>query len=317
MKILITGSSGFIWFHVAQALLDRWYLVAGIDNENNYYDVALKQARRKHLEQNSSFSFHHTSLENLAECTKVFEKEVPDIVLNLAAQAGVRYSLIDPYSYIQTNIVGFHNIIELSKQYKVKNFVYASSASVYWWNTKIPFSVEDQTDQPLSLYGATKKSNELIAHAYHSMFDMNVSWLRFFNVYGPRGRPDGAFFIFTKGILSWTPIDVYNYGKSVRNFTYIDDIVDAVLQILEKPLPCEIYNLWNPTSVLLDDMITYIESACQKKVTRNYLPLQQADIPESGVDISLTKKHINREPRIGIEEGVQKLVSRYRDFYTM
>ena len=305
MNILITWSSWFIWYHVAKKLLEQGQSIIGIDNENDYYDITLKQARRKELQKFSNFSFYCLS----------FTDHVIDKVIHLAAQAWVRYSLVNPYSYIQTNIVWFHNIIELSKQHNIKNFVYASSASVYGNNKKMPFAVGDKTDEPLSLYGATKKSNELIAYAYSFYFGLPTIGLRFFNVYGPWGRPDGAFFIFTKGVLTQTPIDVFNEGETIRNFTYIDDIVEGILKALDHKTTYDIFNLWNTKTVSLNDMIGYIEQACGKTTKKQYLPADKADISESWVDIKHTTDMLDRSPRIDIAVWITKLVERYKKFY--
>lgn len=315
--ILITWSSGFIGFHTAKKLLEQGENIIGFDNENDYYDVNLKIARRKELEKFSNFKFYKSNLEDLESVKKIFEENQIDKVLNLAAQAGVRYSLINPFAYIQTNIVWFHNLIELAKQHNVKNFVYASSASIYGANKKMPFAVGDQTDSPISLYGATKKTDELIAHAYSFYFKLPTTGLRFFNVYGPRGRPDGAFFIFAKWILEDTTIEVYNEGKTIRNFTYIDDIVDGIIKVLNN-IPTnnyEIFNLWNTHTVVLNDMIVEIEKNCWKTGKKEYLPADIADIPESWVDIEHTKQLLWREPKTDIEEWVKNLVERYKKFY--
>lgn len=316
-NVLITWSSGFIGYHVAKKLLEEWQTIIGFDNENDYYDVDLKIARRKELQKFPNFIFYKENLENLESVQRVFNEHHVDKVLNLAAQAGVRYSLINPFAYIQTNIVGFHNLIETAKQHKVKTFIYASSASVYWANTKIPFAVEDTTENPISLYGATKKTDELIAHAYAYYFKLPTIWLRFFNVYGPRWRPDGAFFIFTKGILEDKTLDIFNEGKTIRNFTYIDDIVDGIIKALHH-IPqdnYEIFNLWNTNTVALNYMIGCIEKECNKTAKKQYLPADIADIPESGVDIQHTQNILGREPKTNIEEWVKNLVQRYKDFY--
>lgn len=317
--ILITWSSGFIWYHVSKKLLEQGNLVIGLDNENNYYDPNLKYARRQELEKSKNFKFYKGNLEDLEFMKKIFEENKIVKVLNLAAQAGVRYSLINPYAYIQTNIVGFHNLIELSKQHNIKNFVYASSASIYGANKKMPFTVGDQTDTPISLYGATKKADELIAHSYSFYFKLPTIGLRFFNVYWPRGRPDGAFFIFAKGILEETTIEVFNEGKTIRNFTYIDDIVDGVIRSLNHTPnnDYEIFNLGNTNTVMLNDMISHIEHECGKTGNKKYLPADLADIPESWVDIDHTQRLLWRKPKIGIEEGIHHLIKRYRQFYNI
>ncbi len=290
-------------------------MVIWVDTENNYYDPALKKARRAQLEQYPGFVFYQVALESLHDLQQIFASHHIDKVLHLAAQAWVRHSLIDPYVYVQTNIVGFHNLIELAKQAKVQNFVYASSASVYGNNKKIPFAVGDTTDAPLSLYGATKKASELIAHAQSIYFGLPTIGLRYFNVYGPWGRPDGAFFIFTKGVLDGKTIDVYNNWTTLRNFTYIDDIVDGTIKALWHETQYEIFNLWNTSPIVLNDMIAYIEESCGKTVEKNYLPADLADIPESGVDILHTQEKLAREPKIHVKDGISRLVAWYKDFY--
>lgn len=313
--ILITGASGFIGYHVAQSLLKSGHRVIGVDNENDYYDVKLKEDRRQLLTDTyPEYIYYKASIETLSEIEPIFAHHKPERVLNLAAQAGVRYSIENPFCYIQTNIVGFHNVIELAKQHGCKHFVYASSASIYWGNP-VPFRVEDMTEKPLSLYGATKKANELIAHSYHSMFDLHTTWLRFFNVYGPRGRPDGAFFIFLKNISEGKPIDVFNYGESLRNFTYIDDIVNAVTNILFQDYQYEIFNLGNTRQVKLLYMIECLEKSFGKTTEKNLLPAAVADISESDVDISHTIDALGWTPTVDIEEGVAQLVDWYKKYY--
>ncbi len=314
-SVLITWSSWFIGFHVAKQLLEQGHTVIWIDNENDYYDVRLKQARRAILQQHDSFFFTQCNLEDFEKTQAVFEQYKPTRVLHLAAQAWVRYSIENPFCYIQTNIVWFHNVIELAKRHTVKHFMYASSASVYGGNTKHPFSVTDKTDSPLSLYGATKKSNELIAHSYHNMFGLNTTGLRFFNVYWPRGRPDGAFFIFAKNIREGKEIEVFNHGQSLRNYTYIDDVVSAVTQLLFKDYWYEIFNLGNENKVLLNYMIECIEKELNLVAKKTYLPLSNADIAESEVDISHTQECIERHPSVPIEKGVHELIQWYTDFY--
>lgn len=314
---LVTGSSGFIGYHVSKALLARGETVVGLDNENDYYEVSLKEARRSDLEKDPKFTFHKANLENLAEVKAVFDAHKFDRVLNLAAQAGVRYSLVNPFAYVQTNIVGFHNLLELSKQAKVGNFVYASSASVYGNNKKMPFSVGDKTDEPISLYGASKMADELIAHSYSHFFGIPTIGLRFFNVYGPWGRPDGAFFIFAKAILDGKKLDVFNYGKTVRNFTYVDDVVRGVLAALDHSTRFDVFNLGNARTVDLLTMISLLEKVCGKKAELNLLPPVPADIPESGVDIAHTREKLGWEPSVPIEEGVARLASWYRSYYSI
>lgn len=313
--ILITWTSGFIGFHLAKKLLEQGTNIIGFDNENDYYDVNLKITRRKELENFPNFTFYQGNLENLEDVKKVFETHTIDKVCNLAAQAGVRYSLINPYAYIQSNLVGFHNIIELSKQYKIKNFVYASSSSVYGKNTKQPFSVDDRTDHPISLYAATKKSNELIAHSYSHIFGLPTIGLRFFTVYGPRGRPDMAMLIFADKISKWEAIDVFNHGKMKRDFTYVDDIVNGIIKCLDLKTTYEIFNLWSDHPVDLEYIITLIEQQLWKTAKKNYLPIQAGDVPETSADIQHTKEILWREPKFQVEKWIEQLIDRYKTYY--
>ncbi len=246
----------------------------------------------------------------------VFEKEKPEKVLNLAAQAGVRYSLINPFTYVQTNLVGFHNIIELSKRYAVKNFVYASSSSVYGKNKKQPYSVEDKVDHPMSLYAATKKSNELIAHAYSHLFNLPTTGIRFFTVYGPYGRPDMAYFSFSKKILKKEIIDVFNHGKSVRDLMYIDDIVDGVVRCLDNSFQYEVFNLGNDNPITLEYMISLIEKGLGETAEKNYLPAQPGDVDETWADIEYSKKMLNWEPKVRVEEGMEKTMTWLKSYLT-
>ena len=312
---LITWTSGFIWFHTAKKLLEQWENIIWFDNENDYYDVNLKIARRTILEKFPNFKFYKGSLENIEELKKVFEENPINKVLNLAAQAGVRYSLINPFSYIQSNLVWFHNIIELSKQYKVKNFVYASSSSVYGNNKKQPFSVEDPVDHPISLYAATKKSDELIAHSYSHLFGLPTIGLRFFTVYGPRGRPDMAMLIFASKMLKWEPIDVFNNGNMKRDFTYIDDIVSGIIKCLELETTYEIFNLWSDHPVDLEYVISLIEKNLWKTAIKNYMPLQPGDVPETSADIKHTTEKLWRKPEFQVGKWIENLIERYKDFY--
>lgn len=315
-KILITGTSGFIGFHTARFLLERGDTIVGIDNENDYYDVELKKARREILEQYPNFSFYKGDISDLLFVKDIFEKEKPEKVLNLAAQAGVRYSIINPFAYIQTNIVGFHNMLELSKQFGVKNFVYASSSSVYGKNEKQPYSVEDQVDHPISVYAATKKSSELIAHAYSHLFKLPTTGIRFFTVYGPYGRPDMAYFSFAKKILKDEPIDVFNHGKSVRDLMYIDDIVDGVVRCLDTLSPYEIFNLGNDNPITLEYMITLIEKGLGKTAEKNYLPAQPGDVDETWADIEHSKKVLHWEPKVRVEEGMEMTMTWLKSYLT-
>ncbi len=311
--ILITWTSGFIWFHLAKKLLEEWRNVIGFDNENDYYDVDLKISRRNILEKYDNFKFYKGNLENLEDLKRVFEENKIDKVCNLAAQAGVLYSIKNPFSYIQTNIVGFHNILDLSKNYKVKNFVYASTASVYGGNTP-PFSVEDKTDQPLTLYWATKKSNELIAHSYSHIFDFPTTGLRFFNVLWPAGRPDGSLYIFVDSISKWKPIRLFNHGNMKRNFTHVYDIIEWVVKALDNPTKYEIYNLGNTNIVELNYFVDRIEQELGKKAEKILEPMQLWEIIESKVDIQHTIEWLWRKPKLDVDVMVKDFVDRYKQY---
>lgn len=306
--ILITWSSGFIGFHLAKAILERGEIVIWYDNENSYYDVSLKHDRRAILEQYDSFYFVLWDLEDRPKLEQVFQDYDITHVVNLAAQAWVRYSLENPSAYIQSNLVGFFNIIDLAKTYSIQNFVYASSSSVYGSNTKIPFAVTDTVDHPISLYAATKKSNELIAHTYSHLYHLPTTGLRFFTVYGPRGRPDMAMRLFTDKISKWLPIDVYNHGKMQRDFTYIDDIVDGIIRSLDHPKPYEIYNLGNHQPVELEHMISCIEHSLWKQAIKHYMDIQPGDVQTTYADIDHTTASIWRQASTPIEEGVDEFV---------
>ena len=313
--ILITWTSGFIGFHTAKKLLEQWDTIIGFDNENDYYDVNLKIARRKILEQFPKFRFYKGNLEELETIKKVFEENIIDKVLNLAAQAGVRYSLINPFAYIQSNVVWFHNLIEIAKDYKIKKFVYASSSSVYGKNSEQPFSIDHQVIHPISLYAATKKADELIAHSYSHLFWLPTIGLRFFTVYGPRGRPDMAMLIFASKIMKWEPIDVFNNGNMKRDFTYIDDIVSGIIKCLELETTYEIFNLWSDHPVDLEYVISLIEKNLWKKAIKNYLPLQPWDVPETSADIKHTTEKLWRKPQFEVEKWIENLIERYKEFY--
>lgn len=317
MNILITWTSGFIWFNLARKLLERWDFVIWIDNENDYYDVSIKHDRRAMLEENENFKFYNWNLQDMDFMKKVFNENKIDRVCNLAAQAWVRYSLTDPFSYIQSNIVWFHNIIYLAKEYWIKNFVYASSSSVYGTNTKQPFSVEDKTDSQISLYAASKKSNELIAHTYSHLYKLPTTGLRFFTVYWPWGRPDMALFKFTKAMLEGKPIDVYNHGKMERDFTYIDDIVDWVIRCIDNIFDYEVFNIWNDNVVQLEYMIELVEKNLWIKAQKNYMGMQPGDVPSTWADIKHTQEKLNWRPTTNIEEGVAKFIDWYKRYYNV
>lgn len=334
MKILITGSAGFIGFHVVKALLARGCNVVGIDNLNEYYDVRLKYERLSVIDEyvekqglSGNYLFYKLDLVERSEIAKVFSAHRFDVVVNLAAQAGVRYSIENPYAYVDSNLVGFVNVLEESARNKVGHLVYASSSSVYGVNIKQPFSTLDCVDYPISLYAATKKSNELMAHAYSHLYDMPCTGLRFFTVYGPYGRPDMAYYKFTKSILDGAPIDVYNGGEMRRDFTYIDDIVDGILRVIDNtpsPMsrsdvasnaPYKIYNIGNNNPVSLRDFISAIEKACGKKALENLLPMQPGDVPSTYADIDDLVSDTGFSPVTSIDLGIKNFVEWYKTYY--
>ena len=314
MRILITGSSGFIGYHLSQKLLDKGYYVLGIDNINNYYDPALKIARNNKLEKNKNFIFNKIDITDKASLKKSFEEFKPDRVVNLAAQAGVRYSITNPYAYLESNLVGFINIIEMCRNFDIDGLIYASSSSVYGSNKKMPFSVNDKTDNPIALYGATKKANELIANSYSHLYGLHTTGLRFFTVYGPWGRPDMAMYIFTKKIEENKPIPVFNNGKMKRDFTYIDDIINGTISAIEKNYLCEIFNIGNNKSERLLDVIKLIESNLNKKATLNFLPMQPGDVKESFADIDYTINKLNFNPKVNVDLGVENFIKWYKKY---
>jgi UDP-glucuronate 4-epimerase len=312
--ILVTGVAGFIGYHLVRKLCSRGETVVGIDSVNDYYDPTLKAARLKNLEQEKNFTFIKTDLCDFNALQELFDRFDFDKICHLAAQAGVRYSITHPFAYQKSNSEGFLNILELARKKKVQNFVYASSSSVYGTNTKMPFSESDRTDNPISLYAATKKANELVAHCYSHLYGLPCSGLRFFTVYGPWGRPDMALFLFTKAILAGEKIDVFNNGKMKRNFTYIDDIVDGVVITLNNPVPCEIYNIGNSRAEELMDFIGEIEKNIGKKAKINYLPMQPGDVPATVADIAKLQK-LGYEPKTNIDVGIKNFVEWYRKYY--
>lgn len=312
---LVTGSSGFIGFHTALRLLEAGHEVIGLDNMNDYYDPKLKEARLNLLSAQPNFTFYGCDLANYEQVESIFQQHAIEIVCHLAAQAGVRYSLTHPLVYQKSNLEGFLHVLELARQFEVANFVYASSSSVYGKNTKLPFSVEDRVDHPISLYAATKKANELMAHTYNHLYGLPTTGLRFFTVYGPWGRPDMALFLFTKAILEDKPIDVYNHGKMKRDFTYIDDIVQGVLACLAHPQPYEVLNIGNHRSENLEHFIAVIEDCLGKKAQRNYLPMQPGDVPETYADIERIQELYGYEPCTTIEQGIPQFVEWYRSYY--
>ncbi len=333
MKVLVTGAAGFIGFHLCQRLLTRGDEVVGLDNLNHYYDVSLKQDRLAQLEQKSSFSFYKLDLANQPEIAQLFAENSFDVVVNLAAQAGVRYSLKNPHAYVDSNLVGFTNILEGCRYGKVKHLVFASSSSVYGANKKIPFSVHHNVDHPVSLYAATKKANELMAHTYSHLYGLPATGLRFFTVYGPWGRPDMALFLFTKAILARQAIEVFNYGKMQRDFTYIDDIIEGVVRVIDKipepnpqgsgnalepgtsNAPYKIYNLGNNNPVELMDFIETIETCLGMKAEKKMLPMQPGDVPVTYADVEDLMRDVGFKPKTTIQVGIERFVNWYRDYY--
>jgi len=334
-KILITGAAGFIGFHVSQALAGRRDAVTGIDNINDYYDVNLKRARLAELEKQKNYKFVKTDLADRKAMEDIFRDGAFDVVVNLAAQPGVRYSLKNPYSYIDSNIVGFTNILEGCRHNHVKHLVFASSSSIYGTNAKIPFSVTDNVDHPVSLYAASKKANELMAHTYANLYGLPCTGLRFFTVYGPWGRPDMAYFSFTKAILEGNSIDVFNYGDMQRDFTYIDDIVEGIVRVIERVpqpnpawdrthpdpgssyAPYKLYNIGNNNPVQLMRFIEVLEENLGRKAVKNMLPMQPGDVPITYADVDELMKDVGFKPSTPIEEGIRKFVEWYRSYYSV
>lgn len=332
MKILITGTAGFIGSHLSKKLISQGHEVVGIDNINDYYDVTIKEDRLKSI-GTENFTFYKINLEDDSEMDEIFKNEKPQVVVNLAAQAGVRYSLENPRAYIDSNIVGFTNILECSRHNKVEHLIYASSSSVYGANTSKPFATSDNIDHPLSLYAATKKSNELMAHTYSHLYNLPTTGLRFFTVYGPWGRPDMALFKFTKAIVNDEEIDVYNHGKMMRDFTYVDDIVEAISRLVKKPAqpnpewsganpdpsssyaPYKIYNIGNNSPVRLMEFVEAIENKLGKVAKKNYMDLQPGDVPETYANVDDLFNNIDFKPETTIQDGVNKFVDWYLDYY--
>ena len=329
----MTGAAGFIGFHLSKRLLDGGDAVVGIDNLNDYYDVKLKKARLGILRKHENFSFTKLDIKNRDRVDTLFEDHLFDVVLHMAAQAGVRYSIENPYAYIDSNIVGFMNILEGCRYKGVQHLVFASSSSVYGANTLMPFSVHHNVDHPISLYAATKKANELMAHVYSSLYKIPCTGLRFFTVYGPWGRPDMALFSFTKSILEGTYIDVFNYGRMKRDFTYIDDIIEGVARIMDRVpaanarwngkapdpgtsfAPYKIYNIGNNSPVGLMEFIGAIEKCLGKKAKKNFLPMQPGDVPKTYADIDDLMKAVGFRPSTSIGEGIRKFVTWYKKYY--
>lgn len=335
MKILVTGAAGFIGMHTALRLLERGDEVIGIDNLNDYYDVQLKRARLAHLIPHPGFRFQQLDVADRNAMARLFEQEQPQRVVHLAAQAGVRYSITHPHAYIDANLQGFMNILEGCRHAKTEHLAYASSSSVYGGHTALPFSEHQNVDHPVSLYAATKKANELMAHTYSHLFGLPTTGLRFFTVYGPWGRPDMALFLFTRAILEGRPIDVFNHGHMVRDFTYIDDIVEGVVRVLDKPAtahaafdpsrpdpatshaPYRVFNIGNSQPTPLMDYIRALESALGREALKNYLPMQPGDVPATAADTQELDAWVDFKPSTPVGAGVQRFVDWYRGYYTV
>ena len=333
INTLITGAAGFIGFHLSKRLLEQSHKVIGIDNLNDYYDPKLKESRLEVLNQHDNFEFYKADLKNKDEIDAIFEKYQPTHVINLAAQAGVRYSIENPYAYIDSNLIGFMNILEACRHYPVEHLLYASSSSVYGGNKVIPFSTNHNVDHPVSLYAATKKSNELMAHSYSHLYGIPTTGLRFFTVYGPYGRPDMAYFSFTNAILKGNPIKVFNHGKMERDFTYIDDIVEGITKLVDKApkvnkewdesknnlnssfAPYKIYNIGNNNPVPLMRFINALESALGIEAEKVYMDMQPGDVQRTYADVSDLERDINFKPSTSIEDGLAKFVEWYKEYY--
>ncbi len=335
-KYLVTGAAGFIGFHLSKRLLDEGNEVTGIDNINDYYDINLKLARLDMLKHFSNFAFHKIDIADLHDMELVFSRQSLspfDAVVNLAAQPGVRYSLKNPHSYIKSNIVGFTNVLECCRHNSVRHLVFASSSSIYGINKKIPFSVSDNVDHPVSLYGASKKANELMAHVYAHLYGLPCTGLRFFTVYGPWGRPDMAYFSFTKAILEEKPIDVFNFGKMKRDFTYIDDIIEGIVRVIRKIpqadphwnryqpdpgssyAPYKLYNIGNNNPIELIRFIELLETCLGKKAKKNMLPMQNGDVPVTYADVEDLITDVGIKPSTPLEDGIQRFVEWYQRYY--
>ena len=319
---LITGGAGFIGFYLSKRLLEKGARVIGFDNLNDYYEVALKEARLEILKQFPGYTFVKGDLADKEAVSSVFQKYTPDSAVNLGAQAGVRYSIDNPDAYISSNLIGFYNILEGCRHFGIEHLVFASSSSVYGGNKKVPFSTEDKVDGPVSLYAATKKSNELMAHAYSKLYGYPVTGLRFFTVYGPMGRPDMAYFKFAKKIMNGEPIQVYNNGDMLRDFTYIDDIITGVYHILcnppvanEEGIAYKIYNIGNNKPVKLMDFITTLEKCLGKEAVKEYYPMQPGDVYQTYADVSELMEDFDFRPDTSIEEGLSKFVAWFKEYY--
>lgn len=320
MRVLVTGVAGFIGYHLAQRLLAEGVYVCGIDNLNDYYDVRLKKARLAQLTPHPNFRFEYLDLSDRAGVADLFAASF-NCVVNLAAQAGVRYSLVNPHAYVDSNLSGFVNVLEGCRHHQVQHLVYASSSSVYGINPKVPFATSDNVDHPISLYAATKKANELMAYTYSHLYQIPTTGLRFFTVYGAWGRPDMAYFKFVKAIEAGQPIEVYNYGNMQRDFTYIDDVIEGVVRVLRQPpkpvdtAPYKLYNIGNHQPVALSRFIEVIETALGKSAQKQFLPMQPGDVPTTYADVADLMRDVDFRPQTPIEVGIEQFVAWYRSYY--
>ena len=321
-KVLITGGAGFIGFHLSKKLLENGYQVIAIDNLNDYYDIRLKEERLNILKNHDNFSFIKLDISEKEKMVDLFKKNQFNIVINLAAQAGVRYSITHPESYITSNIIGFYNILECCRNYPVEHLLFASSSSVYGKNEKVPYATTDKTDYPVSLYAATKKSDELMAYAYSNLYDIKATGLRFFTVYGPYGRPDMAYFSFTKNIFENKEIKIFNNGDMYRDFTYIDDIVEGIYRLLNKTpkkdqygVPFKVYNIGNNKPVKISEFVSILEKEIGKTAIKKYLPMQPGDVYQTYADIEDLKEETGFTPTTLIEEGLHNFINWYKNFY--
>jgi len=332
-QVLVTGAAGFIGFHLCKRLLENNRQVIGLDNLNDYYDVGLKKDRLAQIYNDDRFTFYQIDLADISELEKLFESHDIHTVVNLAAQAGVRYSLTNPNAYVQSNLVGFVNLLECARKKQIQHMVFASSSSVYGANTRMPFSVHDNVDHPISLYAATKKSNELIAHSYCHIYNLPCTGLRFFTVYGPWGRPDMALFLFTRAIYAGEPINIFNHGKMKRDFTYVDDIVEGVVRVIDKMpepnkswcgdqpdpgtsyVPYRIYNIGNNSPIELMHFIEVLESAIGKKAQKNYMEMQAGDVPATYANIDDLFDAVGFQPETDIKTGIERFVAWYQEYY--
>jgi UDP-glucuronate 4-epimerase len=315
--ILVTGAAGFIGYHVAAALLDRGETVIGYDNLNDYYAPQLKRSRLDLLLPQPNFHFHAADICDFPRLEAIFQAQPIDRICHLAAQVGVRYSLKNPFAYQKSNLEGFQNVMELARQYQVKNFVYASSSSVYGGNTTLPFSEDQDVSKPISLYAATKRANELMAHSYAHLYGLPCTGLRFFTVYGPSGRPDMAPILFCQAIFQELPIKVFNHGRMKRDFTYISDIVDGVLAALERPVAYDIINLARGETVLLTDFISGLEEAIGIAAIRQYEDIQPGDVRDTFGDIRWARHRLGYDPKVSVTEGIARLVAWYKEYYNL